>query len=273
MAVPDATRLLDLLSLKGKVVAITGVSGFDGIGHEVARGCAEMGADVAMTYYQRQDEARRIADDIQTEYGVRVKAYALDVTDEEATRQFVDDVVRDFGRIDSFVANAGIVRYGPFNELPVTEWEQVFKVNLVGTMHCARAVRPYFQKQGYGSLVISASTLGHYICPFVPGTAYVSSKAGLLHLGRQLAYEWRAFARVNTVFPGYLEVGQVPTIGEVFAAGAEKLAAADRLGKAKEIKAAYVYLMSDASSFTTGSDISCDGGLRLGPSAIPGQTM
>jgi NAD(P)-dependent dehydrogenase (short-subunit alcohol dehydrogenase family) len=102
--VPKADHLLDLFSLKGKVVVITGASGPRGMGIEAARGCAEMGADLAITYASRKEGAEKNCEDLKNSYGVRVKAYKCNVGDYESVEKLVADVINDFGKIDAFIA-------------------------------------------------------------------------------------------------------------------------------------------------------------------------
>ena len=103
-APPSSTRLTDLFSLKGKTVVVTGASGPRGMGIEAARGCAEMGANLAITYSSRKEGADKNVEELTKEYGVKVKAYKLNVTDYKAVESFVDTVVADFGKIDAFIA-------------------------------------------------------------------------------------------------------------------------------------------------------------------------
>lgn len=102
--IPQAEKLLDLFSLKGKVVVVTGASGPRGMGIEAARGCAEMGADVAITYNSRKEGGEKNAAELAAEYGVKAKAYHCDVAAFENCQKLVDDVIADFGKIDGFIA-------------------------------------------------------------------------------------------------------------------------------------------------------------------------
>jgi len=99
--VPKAEHLKDLFSLKGKVVIITGASGPRGMGIEAARGCAEMGADVAITYAGRKEGGEKNAEEIAKSYGVKAKAYKLDINKYESAEALVKDVIADFGKIDA----------------------------------------------------------------------------------------------------------------------------------------------------------------------------
>src|ERR1700712_2505696 len=104
---PTATSLHDLFSLKSKVVIVTGASGPTGIGTEAARGCAEMGADVAITYSSRPEGGEKNAKELAETYGVKAKAYKLDIGDYASVEKLVADVIKEFGQVDAFIANAG----------------------------------------------------------------------------------------------------------------------------------------------------------------------
>lgn len=99
--VPKAEHLLDLFSLKGKVVVVTGASGPRGMGIEAARGCAEMGANVAITYAGRKEGGEKNAEEISKSYGVKCKAYQLDVSKYESAENLVKEVIAEFGKIDA----------------------------------------------------------------------------------------------------------------------------------------------------------------------------
>lgn len=105
--VPKPESLLELFSLKGKVVVVTGASGPRGMGIEAARGCAEMGADLAITYASRPEGGEKNAKELAETYGVKVKAYKLDIGNWDSVSKLVADVIKDFGKIDAFIANAG----------------------------------------------------------------------------------------------------------------------------------------------------------------------
>ena len=104
VSIPKASKLLDLFSLKGKVVVVTGASGPRGMGIEAARGCAEMGANIAITYSSRKEGAEKNVEELQKEYGVKVKAYKVNVSDYKDVERFVGEVISEFGTIDAFIA-------------------------------------------------------------------------------------------------------------------------------------------------------------------------
>ncbi|KAJ5453937.1 NADP-dependent mannitol dehydrogenase [Penicillium daleae] len=258
--VPQSDSLKDLLSLKGKVVIVTGASGPRGMGIEAARGCAEMGADLAITYATRPAGGEKNAKELQEQYGVKVKAYKCDVGNWESVEGLVNNVIKDFGKIDAFIANAGRTADSGILDGSVKDWEEVIQTDLTGTFHCAKAVGAHFKERGTGSFVITSSMSGHIVNFPQEQTSYNVAKAGCIHMARSLANEWRDFARVNSISPGYIDTGLSdfvePKIQDLWLS----MIPMGRNGQAKELKGAYVYLVSDASTYMTGNDLIIDGG-------------
>ena len=260
VTIPKVERLLDLLSLKGKVTVVTGASGPQGIGLEAARGCAEMGSDIALTYFSRAEGGKKNAADLASEYGIKAKAYECDISNWESVQKLVADVINDFGKIDSFIANAGRPTNCSVLEGSIESWTEVVQADLNGTFYCAKAVGQHFKDRGTGSFVINASMSGHIANYPQEQTSYNVAKAGCIHLARSLANEWRDFARVNSVSPGYIDTGLSDFIPEDTRNIWRSMIPLGREGHPKELKGAFVYLASDASTYTTGTDIICDGG-------------
>ncbi|KAI1139217.1 short chain dehydrogenase [Hypoxylon sp. FL0543] len=238
LQIPTASRLLDLFSLKGKVIVITGASGPRGMGVEAARGCAEMGADIAITYLTRKEGAEKNVAEIEKEYGVKAKAYKCDVSEYAQCEKLVSDVLKDFGHIDGFIANAGATADGGIIEATKEAWDRVIDIDLNGTAYCAKAVGPIFKKQGHGSFVITASMSGHIANFPQEQTSYNVAKAGCIHMARSLANEWRDFARVNAISPGYIATGLSDFIEEKTQKLWYSMVPMGRAGDAKELKAA-----------------------------------
>lgn len=255
--IPQASSILDLLSLKGKVVVVTGASGPRGIGIEAARGCAEMGADVAITYASRAEGAQKNARELSEAYGIKAKPFQCNVSKYEDTEKLVKEVIAEFGKIDAFISNAGKLADKTVLEGPVEDWYHVMSTDLNGSYHSAKAVGQHFQERGTGSFVITASMSGH-IANYP--AAYNTSKAACIHLARSLANEWRDFARVNSISPGYIDTGLMNSVDQKTQDAWKAMIPMGRYGDAKELKTAYAYLCSDASSYMTGSDMRIDGG-------------
>lgn len=258
-------NVMDMFSLKGKVASVTGASG--GIGYEVAVAFAQAGANVAMWYNSHSivEEAEKLSE----KYGVIVKAYKCSLTDTKAVEKTVQQIKNDFGgRIDIMVANAGIAwDKGPLTELAEkdselcdSEWNKVLSIDINGVYNAAKSIGPIFKKQGSGSFVATASMSAHIANVPQLQVAYNAAKAAVIHMCKSLAVEWAGYARANTVSPGYVAT---PLTAEVDGDLQEKwnaLTPMGRVGLAKEMVGAYLYLASDASTYTTGSDILVDGG-------------
>ncbi|KAK4986794.1 Sorbose reductase sou1 [Elasticomyces elasticus] len=274
---PKTERVLPLFSLKGKTAIVSGAGA--GIGLAVAQGFAEAGANVVLWYHSNKKALDRAAE-IEKTYGVKCKAYQVDVTDDAAVKKAVNEQVREFnGRLDVFVANSGIPwTQGPAIDGEVAHYRKVVATDLDGTFYCARAAGEIWRRQGkegtdmngkklenysYGSFVATASMSGHIVNIPQLQAAYNAAKAGVIHLCRSLAVEWVQFARVNTVSPGYMatEISDfVPP--ETKSIWKDKIPMG-REGEAHELKGAFLFLASDASSYATGTDIIVDGGYVL----------
>lgn len=258
--VVEKTRknVFDMFSLKGKVASISGSSG--GIGFDVAEAFAQAGADVAIWYNSRNPEQK--VQYLEKEYGIKAKAYKVPVTNLEAVKDAIKQQIEDFGKIDIFVANAGVIYEGStlLDEKDDKTWENVMAINVDGVKNCAKAVGPHFQERGQGNFIITGSMSGEIIN--VPDTmaVYCVSKAAVNHLGKALALEWAGFARVNIVSPGYVKTEMTGEKEAELAGNWGPLSPLGRMADPRELVGAYLYLASDASTFTTGTNLIVDGG-------------
>ncbi|PTB42153.1 L-xylulose reductase [Trichoderma asperellum] len=275
--VPNVDRVLPLFSLKGRTAIVSGAGA--GIGLAVAEALAEAGANVAI-WYNSNKQAEESAATIAKTYGVKCKAYQVNVTSAEAVDKAVAEIVKEFdGRLDVFVANSGIPwTKGAFIDGPADMARDVMSVNVDGVMWCAKSAGAHFRRQKEQGTTIDGKPLENYTTGSFIATAsmsgsivnipqlqavYNSSKAAVIHFCKSLAVEWVGFARANTVSPGY-----ILTEISSFAPPETKKAWKDktvmgREGHAGELKGAYLYLASDASSYTTGLDMIVDGGYSL----------
>ena len=168
-------------------------------------------------------------------------------------------MVQDINRADGgdsagATADSGVI------DATSEAWDKVIQIDLNGTAYCAKAVGAHFRKQGRGSFVITSSMSGHIANYPQEQTSYNVAKAGCIHLAKSLANEWRDFARVNSISPGYIDTGLSDFVDQKTQDLWMSMIPLGRNGDAKELKGAYVYLVSDASTYTTGADIVIDGG-------------
>ncbi|RDW66642.1 hypothetical protein BP5796_09391 [Coleophoma crateriformis] len=254
---PDASaHVLSQFSLKGKVAAVTG--GSRGIGLEVVKGLAEAGADVALIYRTTEDAPEKAAS-IAKANGVHIKAYRADVTIRDSIMSVLETVARDFGHLDIVVVNAGVCSNIKNLEYTEESWHHINSVNYDGAMWTAQAAGKIFKAQGRGNLVITASVSSVLVNYPQEQAAYNASKAAVAHLGKCLAMEWAAFARVNMVSPGYIATEMVLNQAEPLRNGWLSGIPQKRIAKPEELKALYTFLASDACPYMTGSNIIVDG--------------
>lgn len=250
-------NLIKRFSLVGKVSVITGGAGT--IGASIAKGYAQAGSDVVILDYNPTD----LCEQLVAEYGIRSKFFKIDLTNPHQVKWAIETIEQEFGTIDVFVANAGIAwNFGSIlnDDSTPENWKRVFDVNVHGTFYCAKYCGNIFKKRGKGSFIMTASMSAHIVNVPNYQSCYNASKAAVLHLSKSLAVEFAGFARVNTVSPGYTNTplsDPVPTSERAKWWG---LTPKGREAEPDELVGAYIYLASDASNFTTGSDIRVDGG-------------
>ncbi|KAL4929747.1 uncharacterized protein BDV17DRAFT_281211 [Aspergillus undulatus] len=251
---PDS--VFEMFDMHGKVVIITGGSG--GIGYEVARALAEAGADIALWY--NSSPADKQAATLEKDFGVRARAYKVSVQNFEEVQAATNAVVNDFGGLNVMIANAGIPSKAGGLDDKIEDWQKVVDVDFSGAYYCARVAGEIFRKQGHGNLIFTASMSGHAANVPQQQACYNACKAGVIHLAKSLAVEWAGFARVNSVSPGYIDT---PISGDCPFEMKEawySLTPLRRDADPRELKGVYLYLASDASTYTTGSDVVVDGG-------------
>ena len=140
------------------------------------------------------------------------------------------------------------------------KWDRLIQVDLNGVAYCAKAVGAHFKQRSTGSFVVTSSMSGHIANFPQEQTSYNVAKAGCIHMAKSLANEWRDFARVNSISPGYINTGLSDFAPKEMQDHWLTLVPMGRQGVAKELKGAYTFLMSDASSYMTGADLVIDGG-------------
>lgn len=254
-----ADNVLDLFSLKGKVASVTGSS--VGIGYAVAEAFCQAGADVAIWYNSHPSDEKAKA--LSEKYGVKVKAYKCQIDNGKQVEATITNIRKDFGRIDVFVANAGVPwTKGPIIDQPEDdpEYHKVVGLDFEGVYLCAKYVGRVFKEQGSGSMICTASMSGHIANYPQAQAIYNAVKAAVRHFATSLAVEWAGFARVNSISPGYIATEISDFIPAETKSIWWSITPLGREGLPRELVGAYLYFASDASTYTTGSDLIVDGG-------------
>ncbi|CAI7602613.1 L-xylulose reductase [Penicillium manginii] len=252
---PDS--IFQMFRLDEKVAIITGGAG--GIGYQVARGLAEAGANIAL-WYHGSSHAEKLASELEIDFGIKAKAYKCSVQNFEDVQSSTNAVVRDFGRLDIMIANAGIPSKAGALDDKLEDWQRVVDVDFSGAYYCARVAGEIFRRQGHGNLIFTASMSGHAANVPQQQACYNACKAGVIHLAKSLAVEWASFARVNSVSPGYIDTPISQDCPFEMKEEWYNLTPLKRDADPRELKGVYLYLASDASTYTTGCDIVVDGG-------------
>lgn len=276
-AASTKTKVFDLFSLKGRTAIVSGAGA--GIGLGVAHAYAEAGANVIIWYNSNAAAIER-AKEIEAEYGVKCRAYKVNVTSAEEVEAAVNAQIKEFNnRLDVFVANAGIPwTQGPAVDGELEHYHKVVANDLDSVFYCARTCGRIWRRQretgldaaggrlegyGGGSFVATASMSGHIVNVPQLQAAYNAAKAGVSHMCKSLAVEWVGFARANAISPGYIATEISTFINEDTKKIWKDKIPMGREGEVHELKGAYLFLASDAASYTTGADIIVDGGYCL----------
>ncbi|HEV2874412.1 MAG TPA: glucose 1-dehydrogenase [Thermoleophilaceae bacterium] len=267
-------RTPGLSGLEGKNVLVTG--GSSGIGQAIAVRFAEYGANVAINYLRRPEEAAGTEAQVQAcvakvqREGVRDVLVGADVSNEDDVVRMVGETVEQLGGVDVLVNNAGIQISRPSDELSSRDFDTVLAVNLRGAFMCAReTIRHLLAEDKPGSIVNISSV--HQLIPKPDYLGYSVSKGGMQNLTRTLALEYAGRGiRVNGVGPG----ATITPINQAWIEDPAKKAQVEehipmrRAGTADEMAGVTAFLASDDAAYVTGQTLFVDGGLTLFPSFL-----
>ena len=251
--------ILEKMSLEGKAVFVTG--GARGIGKQISIALAEAGSDLAIIDIDIA-EAEKTAKEIADKEGVKTIAIKADVTSQSDVDMMLSTIIDNFGKLDAAFCNAGICMNFPCEEMTLESWKKVIDINLTGVFLTAQAAAKQMLKQGYGSIINTASMSGSIVNIPQPQCSYNASKAGVMQLTKSMAVEFATRGvRVNSISPGYMGTELImnseklkPLIKQW-----EGMTPVKRMGRPEELQGIAVYLAGDSSSFTTGSDFIIDG--------------
>lgn len=242
---------MDLFDLKGKKALVTG--GTRGLGHGIAQGLREAGAEVAIVGH-----SERVADVAQAEGFVGVRA---DLGDRKQLRRGFDEAMSALGTLDILVNSHGIQRRHRAEEFPIVDWDLVIEVNLTSVFEMCQLAASIMLPNGHGKIINVASVLSYSGGLTVP--AYAASKGGVAQLTMALANEWaRRGVNVNAIAPGYMATD----LNTALMANPERSrqimdrVPAGRWGTPDDLKGAAIFLASPASDFVNGAIIAVDGG-------------
>lgn len=243
--------------MDGKVCVVTG--GARGIGRAIVDRFAGEGAamvfaiDVNPAAFAELEAGR-----------TNVRGAAVNVTDTEGIKAFVDSVLAEFGHIDALVNNAGITRDALIQKMSDDDWAAVISVNLTGVFKMTRAIAPAMMAAGSGSIVSISSVVG--LDGNIGQSNYAATKGGVVAMTKGWAREFArkgAKVRANSVSPGYCRTPMIETVPEKVLEPIIARTPLGRLALPDDIANAVLFLSSDDAAFITGQVLRVDGGLVL----------
>lgn len=243
--------------LEGKNAIVTGAT--RGIGRGIAQVFAKHGANVAFTYSSSVEAAQELEKELQS-LGVKAIGFQSNAANFEEAQQLVQDVLKEFDRIDVLVNNAGITKDNLLMRMSEEDFDKVIDVNLKSIFNMTKAVQRTMLKQRKGSIINMSSIVG------VQGNAgqsnYAASKSGMIGFSKSIAQELGSRnIRTNVVAPGFIETEMTAKLDADVLDNWRKAIPLKRGGTPEDIANACVFLGSDLSSYVTGQVIHVDGGM------------
>jgi 3-oxoacyl-[acyl-carrier protein] reductase len=247
-----------MFSLKNKVALVTGAS--QGIGRDTALALAEAGARVAVAARNEEKLAALVKDIVSA--GGEAFAVKMDVADAEQVKAGFKQVVEKFGRLDILVNNAAITRDGLALRMKQDDWEAVIRTNLTGAHLCIQQALGTMMRARAGRIINIVSIVAQM------GNAgqanYVAAKGGLIGLTKAIAIEISSRnITVNAVAPGFIETPMTAILGDKVKEELKARIPLGRIGSARDVAAAIVFLASDEAGYITGHVLDVNGGMYL----------
>ena len=247
-----------MFSLKDKVAVVTGAS--QGIGRDTALALAQAGAKVAVAA-RSEEKLAALVTEIEAAGGTAL-AVKMDVADADQVKAGFKQVIEKFGRLDILVNNAAITRDGLSMRMKQDDWEAVLKTNLTGAHLCIQQALSSMMRARAGRIINISSVVAQ------SGNAgqanYVAAKAGLIGLTKAVAMEIASRnITVNAVAPGFIETPMTDVLPDKVKEELKTRIPLGRMGSAREVAAAIVFLASDEAGYITGHVLNVNGGMHF----------
>lgn len=243
-----------------KVVLVTG--GAKGIGRAIALELAKQGYDIVINYLTSQKEAEALQKEIKEMYGVRCMAIPCDVSKEDEVDKMISCIEEKLGGVDILINNAAVDLSNLFHLKTAGEFRRTMEVNVVGAFNCSKRVYRYMLEKEYGRIINISSTNG--INTYYPMCIdYDASKAALISLTHDLAFEFAPYIHVNCIAPGFIGTeNELDGYDEEFLREEIEKIMVQRYGDPKEVAYLVKFLISEEADFINNTVIRIDGGQK-----------
>ena len=243
-----------------KVVLVTG--GAKGIGRAIALELAKQGYDIVINYLTSQKEAEALQKEIKEMYGVRCMAIPCDVSKEDEVDTMISYIEEKLGGVDILINNAAVDLSNLFHLKTAEEFRRTMEVNVVGAFNCSKRVYRYMLEKEYGRIINISSTNG--INTYYPMCIdYDASKAALISLTHNLAFEFAPYIHVNCIAPGFIGTeNELDGYDEEFLREEIEKIMVQRYGDPKEVAYLVKFLISEEADFINNTVIRIDGGQK-----------
>lgn len=246
--------------MMNKVVLVTG--GAKGIGRAIALELAKQGYDIVINYLTSQKEAEALQKQIKEIYGVRCMAIPCDVSKEDEVDKMISCIEKKLGGVDILINNAAVDLSNLFHLKTAEEFRRTMEVNVVGAFNCSKRVYRYMLEKEYGRIINISSTNG--INTYYPMCIdYDASKAALISLTHNLAFEFAPYIHVNCIAPGFIGTeNELDGYDEKFLREEIEKIMVQRYGDPKEVAYLVKFLISEEADFINNTVIRIDGGQK-----------
>lgn len=243
-----------------KVVLITGSS--RGMGKSEAYEFASKGYDVIVHYVNSKKKAEEISSDLKEKYSVRSIAIKADLSKEDEVRTLAKTALKEFGKVDVLVNNAGMALYSNFEDKTIDDFEKSMKVNFYAPFLLTQILGEEMMKNKYGK-IINIATIDVMTTYNAESAEYDASKAALINLTKTASLKFQPYVNVNCVCPGWVATDMNKNLPQELLDYQVSKTCKGRMAKPEEVAKLVMFLASDDAEFIDGEVIKIDGGYKL----------
>lgn len=240
-----------------KVVLITGAS--RGIGASIAKKMASKNYNIVINYNNSKLKALKLKEEIENQYHVKVLVIKADVSNEDEVKKMIDESIKEFGKLNCLVNNAGLAIDTCFEDKTVQNFQKILNTNLIGPFLTSKYAFKYLEKEDNSSIINISSTNGIDTI-YSESLDYDASKAGLISLTKNLALQFSPKIRVNSVAPGWVKTDMNNNLDPNFVKEEERKILLERFANPEEIANVVAFLASDEATYINSEVIRVDGG-------------